>query len=131
MKRLYKAANSGKSLVLMIVGSWLVAAAVFGLIEGTGLVDSLYWAMTTMSTVGYGDLSAVTAAGKVFTMAFQAWSIFMVVPCAVAHVIDKLRRDEHKLTHHEQEWLFGAVETLAEANNAVLPPQPADQDYKD
>lgn len=116
-------ANHPRTLVLAVLGSWLIAAALFALIESTNVFDALYWSMTTMSTVGYGDLSASHWAGKVLTMLFQMWSIFVLVPCAVANIIDSVRVDEHKMTHDEQEWLFARIEELAGED---CPPQPKD-----
>jgi voltage-gated potassium channel len=129
MRRIISAcANNGRWLFVLIVGSWLIASALFGLIEGKSVVDSLYWAMTTMSTVGYGDLSPATTLGKFVTIAFQAWSIFMLVPCAVAHVIDKIRRDEHKFTHAEQEWQEDTLSAIAESLGVGVAPQVDDHD---
>ncbi|QJF51966.1 potassium channel family protein [Roseobacter ponti] len=39
-------------------------------IEGWSWVDSLYFSATTMSTVGFGDLSPQTDAGKLFTVLY-------------------------------------------------------------
>jgi hypothetical protein len=116
-------ANHPKTLICAVLGTWLVAAALFSVLEGYGPLDSLYWSMTTMSTVGYGDLSAANWHGKVMTIVFQAWSIFVLVPCAVANIIDSVRVDEHKMTHDEQEWLFKNIETLVGQD---CPPQPND-----
>lgn len=116
-------ANHPKTLVWAVLGTWIVAAALFAVLESTSILDALYWSMTTMSTVGYGDLSASLWYGKVLTIAFQAWSIFVLVPCAVANIIDSVRVDEHKMTHEEQEWLFKNIETLVGED---CPPQPND-----
>lgn len=129
MSGLYKIANTGKHLFLLVVLSWLVGSILFAAFENTNFLDSLYWGMTTMSTVGYGDLSPATSAGKMFTIAFQAWSIFVVVPNAVAHVIDKVRRDEHKFTHDEQEWHEDALKRIAAQLNIELPESPSDTNF--
>lgn len=126
VKFIKRMANEPKVLILTVLGSWILAGSLFALAEGTAILDGLYWSMTTMSTVGYGDLSAAHWYGKVFTIAFQAWSIFVLVPCAVANIIDSVRIDEHKQTHAEQEWEFAAIEKIASAVGVTLPEQPED-----
>ena len=38
-------------------------------------MDALYWALATISTVGFGDVVAVTSAGKVLTVALMVAGI--------------------------------------------------------
>lgn len=54
-----------------------VAAVVIGtgtvfyrFVEDLRWLDSLYFSVITLTTVGYGDFSPVTNAGKVFTMGY-------------------------------------------------------------
>lgn len=50
--------------VLMILGTFGFMA-----IEGRSLIDSFYYVIVTIATVGYGDVHPVTTTGKIFTIA--------------------------------------------------------------
>ncbi|MFP4476706.1 MAG: potassium channel family protein [Desulfatibacillaceae bacterium] len=66
-------------------GAWLVTASVlfalaygllgFRYLEGRPWDDSLYWTVTTMSTVGYGDLSPATGWGRLHAMLLMVMGI--------------------------------------------------------
>ena len=43
----------------------------FARLEGVSVFDGMYWANTTINTVGYGDISAQTPGGKVLSMILQ------------------------------------------------------------
>jgi len=51
------------------------------------VVDTLYFAVTTCTTVGYGDLHPTTLAGKLFTICFIAVGIGMA-GVALGHIVD-------------------------------------------
>ena len=50
-------------LSLLVSGSLFYTA-----VEGWSLVDSLYFSVMTLSTVGYGDFHPSTTLGKIFTV---------------------------------------------------------------
>lgn len=126
LRPIKRMANSPVLLAVVVLLTLVVAGLGFAAIEGGSLLDGLYWASTTITSVGYGDLSPATSLGKIFTIVFQLWSLFILLPCAVANIIDSVRVDEHKMTHGEQEWLFAAVEKIADCNNVTLDAQPED-----
>jgi len=42
----------------------------FTLVEGWSILDSFYFSVTTLTTVGFGDPAPATAAGKIFTILY-------------------------------------------------------------
>ena len=46
----------------------MVGVAGYMLIEGWPLLDAVYMTVTTISTVGFGELHTLSATGRVFTM---------------------------------------------------------------
>ncbi len=51
--------------VLMATGTFFYMQ-----VEGWSLLDSFYFTVVTLATVGYGDLAPTTSAGKIFTIIF-------------------------------------------------------------
>ncbi|MEK3883023.1 ion channel [Paenibacillus sp. PL2-23] len=65
--------------------------------------NALYWVLTTMATVGYGDYYAVTVAGKVFTIFLYIFGIGLL-SLVIGRIIDtfaiiKRMRGEGKLNY--------------------------------
>lgn len=59
-------------LVLVVI---LVGAGIFSSIEKWDYVNGVYWACATVTTTGYGDVSAVTDAGKIFSIIYILASV--------------------------------------------------------
>ena len=58
------------AVVLAFIGVFGGGLA-FARFEGVSMLDGIYWANTTINTVGYGDISAQTPGGKVLSMIIQ------------------------------------------------------------
>ena len=62
------------------------------------IFDSLWWAVATLTTVGYGDIYPVTVGGKIFTFVILMCGLGVVaVPAGlISAALSKVRRDEDR-----------------------------------
>lgn len=51
------------TIIIIAFGS-----AVYHYLEGWGWIDAIYFSIITLTTIGYGDFSPQTDAGKIFTI---------------------------------------------------------------
>lgn len=80
------------SISLIIVGFIIFSTTVAFLLEPTTFgtwFNALYWVLTTMATVGYGDYYAGTVQGKAFTMFLYIFGIGLL-SLVIGKVIDSL-----------------------------------------
>lgn len=107
-------ANSTRGVALLFVGTIVVWSVGWMLVEGGSLGNGIYWTITTMTTVGYGDMSPDSLAGKVATSALMLWSVFGLVPILVGNLITKVLHNPHEWTHDEQEYVKELLQQIAQ-----------------
>ena len=57
-----------QKMVLATISILIIGSIVYHFIEGWGWIDSIYFSVITLTTVGYGDFSPQTDIGKIFTI---------------------------------------------------------------
>ncbi len=66
-------------LALITSGVLWIGTFFYHFVEGWGWLDSLYFCVITLATVGYGDFSPHTPLGKIFTMIYVFIGIGLLV----------------------------------------------------
>jgi voltage-gated potassium channel Kch len=82
-----------QGVVQLALSLILIATIFYWLVEGWSLLDAAYFAVVTIATVGYGDLTPQTTLGKIFTIGYivSGIGIFAAAITALARAV--LRAD--------------------------------------
>jgi voltage-gated potassium channel len=87
------------SLLIVICGS------LYSVFEAKSFGDSIWWAVVTASTVGYGDISPQTLPARLMAGLLISVMVLLVIPLITAHFASKLIVDTDVFRHEEQEEL--------------------------
>lgn len=66
-------------LFLIVTFVIIIGTLFYSLFENWNYVDSLYFTVTTLTTIGYGDLHPTNDATKLFTVAYVLSGVYMVL----------------------------------------------------
>jgi voltage-gated potassium channel len=126
---LFWLANSPRTLMLSYSILIVACAILYRIFEhDVTFGDSLWWAVVTASTVGYGDISPETWQARVMAALLISLMVLVVVPLITAHFASKLIVDTDAFGHEEQEELKSnlrrvrtLLEELAEREGVTVP----------
>lgn len=102
MTRLQAATDTFRELALIYATLLLVSAGLLMHFESLDFGTALYWAATTATSTGYGDISPKSPEGRLVAVALMHLSIFVVAPLIVVRLVDRLNMDRDAFTHEEQ-----------------------------
>lgn len=102
MQKLRAATDTFVELAILYAVLLLVSAALLSHFEGIDFATGLYWAATTATSTGYGDISPKTGAGQLVAVILMHLSIFVVAPLIVVRLVDRLNENRDAFTHEEQ-----------------------------
>jgi voltage-gated potassium channel len=99
-------ANSPKKLLFAYAMLIVVCGTLYDRFEAdTSFGDSIWWAVVTASTVGYGDISPETWQARVMAGVLISAMVLLVIPLITAHFASKLIVNNDAFHHEEQEEL--------------------------
>lgn len=95
-----KIANDGRILLAIYATTLWIGTLFFKILEKVSWLDAFYWASTTITSTGYGDIAPKTDGGKMFAILFQQVGIVLVLALTIAWVLGKVNQDI--FSHDEQ-----------------------------
>jgi voltage-gated potassium channel len=98
-------ANSPKKLLLAYSILIVVCGVLYKFLENRSIGDSIWWAVVTASTVGYGDISPESWQARVMAGILISVMVLLVIPLITAHFSSKLIVNNDAFRHEEQEEL--------------------------
>lgn len=99
-------------VVALFVGVVLIAGALFAFFEGKDYISSVWWAIVTGFTVGYGDLAPTTIGGRVVGTALMTFSTWVILPLIIVLFIKKHSPDRNEFTDDEQKEILRLLRSL-------------------
>jgi voltage-gated potassium channel len=111
-KLLIYVANRLWLILILYLFSLLVGAITFSVYEGKSFGDSLWWAAITALTIGYGDFTPLSFAGRLVGVLLGHFWIFVVIPMIVANIVVKLVEDKNLFSDEEQEEMKASLKSI-------------------
>ncbi len=99
-----------RATLVLFLGLLATGTLIYPVLEGWSLLDSLYFSVVTLATVGYGDLHPVTDLGKAFTIFYILTGVGVLVVFAsrvVNTMVDRRSEVSRERREHRQERAAG------------------------
>ena len=101
--RFVQLVNSPRLLTLFSLAFLFIESGLYALFEKKNFFDSLWWALITATTVGYGDSYPNTTGGRFVAVTLVLGMILFLIPMITASIASKLIVNRDAFTHEEQE----------------------------
>jgi voltage-gated potassium channel len=115
VKKIQAATDTFKELAAIYLTLLTVSSLLYMQFEGRGFLESFYWAGTTATSTGYGDIIPRTRGGQIVAFVLMHLSIFGVAPLIIVRLVDRLNENRDAFTHEEQLQILESINRVEAA----------------
>jgi voltage-gated potassium channel len=115
VKKIQAATDTFKELAAIYLTLLTVSSLLYMQFEGRGFLESFYWAGTTATSTGYGDIIPKTRGGQIVAFVLMHLSIFGVAPLIIVRLVDRLNENRDAFTHEEQLQILESINRVEAA----------------
>lgn len=119
MQKIRAATDTFIELAIIYAMLLIVSSLLLMRFEGLDFGTAIYWAATTATSTGYGDISPKTGAGQFVAVALMHLSIFVVAPMIVVRLVDRLNDNRDSFTHDEQIQILEGIARIEARLNTI------------
>jgi voltage-gated potassium channel len=112
MNWLVNRTNSLKELFALYCGVILSGASLYSIFEHKHFLDSIWWAVVTAMTVGYGDSFPLTLGGRLVGVAVMHIVPLFIIPLIIASLLNTWADKKAVFTAEEQEEILKDLKSI-------------------
>lgn len=91
-----------RSLLISTLLVLTVGSTVYHYVEGWSWLDSVYFSLITLTTIGFGDFSPQTNAGKIFTIFYVIMGVGIILAFVNTIFQHFTTYNKHHKKHHKK-----------------------------
>jgi voltage-gated potassium channel Kch len=109
-----------RSIFTLVIFTLTLGTVTYHSIEGWTWLDSLYFSVITLTTIGFGDLAPATDIGKIFTIIYVFIGLGILLGFVNASGEHFRKQQVERMSQRSQGFLWDSGDTLEEMEKDIL-----------
>ncbi|ETA68861.1 Ion channel [Methanolobus tindarius DSM 2278] len=109
-----------RSIFTLVIFTLTLGTVTYHSIEGWTWLDSLYFSVITLTTIGFGDLAPATDIGKIFTIIYVFIGLGILLGFVNASGEHFRKQQVERMSQRNPNFLWDSGDTLEEMEKDIL-----------